>query len=151
MEETLERELRRALRKNLSLGVIMLDVDDFKRFNDTYGHAAGDAILRELGNLLLGNIRGEDIACRYGGDEFIVVLPDNSQEVTYERSKIFCEYAKQLHLQFEGQTLEAVTLSIGVAVFPENGFSTATIIKAADEALYRAKRDGRDCVVLASK
>jgi diguanylate cyclase (GGDEF)-like protein/PAS domain S-box-containing protein len=151
MEETLERELRRALRKNLSLGVIMLDVDDFKRFNDTYGHAAGDAILRELGNLLLGNIRGEDIACRYGCDEFIVVLPDNSQEVTYERSKIFCEYAKQLHLQFEGQTLEAVTLSIGVAVFPENGFSTATIIKAADEALYRAKRDGRDCVVLASK
>jgi len=98
MEETLKRELLRAARKKLSLGIIMLDVDDFKRFNDTYGHAAGDAVLRELGNLLLGHVRGEDIACRYGGDEFIIVLPDTGQDVTYERAELICEYTSQLHL-----------------------------------------------------
>ncbi|HEX8990403.1 MAG TPA: diguanylate cyclase, partial [Anaerolineales bacterium] len=82
MEETLERELLRASRKELSLGIIMLDADDFKRFNDTWGHAAGDAVLRELGRLLLGHVRGEDIPCRYGGDEFIIVLPDASKDMT---------------------------------------------------------------------
>ena len=105
MEETLERELLRAARKQLSLGIIMLDVDDFKHFNDTYGHAAGDAVLRELGNLLLRHVRGEDIACRYGGDEFIIVLPDTTREVTIARAGVICEFAKQFHLQFEGQTL----------------------------------------------
>ena len=91
MEETLERELLRASRKQFSLGIIMLDVDDFKRFNDIYGHAAGDAVLRKMGNLLLGHVRGEDIACRYGGDEFIIVLPDTGREVTDEHTEIICE------------------------------------------------------------
>ncbi|HLE91270.1 MAG TPA: sensor domain-containing diguanylate cyclase [Anaerolineales bacterium] len=150
MEETLERELLRASRKQLSLGIIMLDVDDFKRFNDTCGHAAGDAILHELGNLLLEHIRGEDIPSRYGGDEFLIVLPDASRAVTFERAELICEYAEQFHLQFEGQTLEAVTLSLGVAVFPENGSTSAAILKAADDALYRAKREGRGRVVVAN-
>jgi diguanylate cyclase (GGDEF)-like protein/PAS domain S-box-containing protein len=150
MEETLERELLRASRKGLSLGIIMLDVDDFKRFNDTCGHAAGDAILRKLGNLLLGHFRGEDIPSRYGGDEFIIVLPDASRVVTCERAELICEYARQIHLQFEGQTLEAITLSLGVAVFPENGSNSAAVLRAADAALYRAKREGRGRVVLAN-
>jgi diguanylate cyclase (GGDEF)-like protein/PAS domain S-box-containing protein len=147
MEETLERELHRASRKQLSLGVIMLDVDDFKRFNDTFGHAVGDAILRELGKMLLGHVREEDIACRYGGDEFIIVLPDASQAITRERAESICEYAKQFHLHFEGQTFEAVTFSLGIAVFPEDGFTSATLLKAADDGLYRAKRGGRGRVV----
>jgi diguanylate cyclase (GGDEF)-like protein/PAS domain S-box-containing protein len=147
MEETLERELLRALRKHFSVGIIMLDVDDFKRFNDCYGHAAGDAILHELGNLLLEHIRGEDIPSRYGGDEFIVVLPDASREVTYERAERLCEHARHLNIQFEAQELEAVTLSLGVAMFPEDGSTSATVLKAADDALYRAKRDGRGRVV----
>jgi diguanylate cyclase (GGDEF)-like protein/PAS domain S-box-containing protein len=148
MEETLERELLRASRKQLSLGIIMLDVDDFKRFNDTYGHAAGDAVLRELGNLLLEHIRGEDIACRYGGDEFIIVLPDASQEVTSERAERLSEHARHLNIQFEGQNLEAIRLSLGVAVFPQNGSNGAAVLKAADDALYRAKREGRGRVVV---
>jgi diguanylate cyclase (GGDEF)-like protein/PAS domain S-box-containing protein len=149
MEETLERELLRASRKGLSLGTLMIDVDDFKQFNDNFGHAAGDAVLRELGTLLRGHFRGEDVACRYGGDEFIIVLLDASLEMTRERAERLCEHARHLDLQVEGQTLQAVTLSIGVAVFPENGITSAAILKAADTALYRAKHEGRDRVVVA--
>jgi diguanylate cyclase (GGDEF)-like protein/PAS domain S-box-containing protein len=149
MEETLERELLRAARKKLSLGMIMLDVDGFKHFNDTYGHAAGDEILRELGSLLLRQVRGEDIACRYGGDEFIIILPDASHEVTRERAELICEYAGMFHLQFEGQSLAPVTLSLGVAVFPEHGTTSTGILRAVDAALYRAKHDGRGRVVVA--
>ena len=149
MEETLERELLRASRKQLSLGIIMMDVDDFKRFNDTRGHAAGDAVLRELGSLLLRHVRGEDIPSRYGGDEFIVVLPDTSQEVTRARAERLCEHARHFNLQFEGQTLEAVTLSLGVAAFPENGITSTAILRAADAALYRAKYEGRGRVAVA--
>jgi diguanylate cyclase (GGDEF)-like protein/PAS domain S-box-containing protein len=150
MEETLERELLRASRKGLSLGILMMDVDDFKQFNDIFGHAAGDAVLRELGDLLLGHFRGEDVACRYGGDEFIIVLLDASREISRERAERLCEHVRHLDLQFEGQTFEAVTLSVGVAVFPENGSTSAEILKAADAALYRAKREGRGRVVVAS-
>jgi diguanylate cyclase (GGDEF)-like protein/PAS domain S-box-containing protein len=149
LEETLERELLRAARKQLSIGIIMLDVDNLKQFNDTWGHAAGDEILRELGSLLLRQVRGEDIACRYGGDEFILVLPDASREVTRERAELICEYAKHFHLQFDGQSLAAVTLSLGVAIFPEHGVTSTGILKAVDAALYRAKHEGRNRVVTA--
>src|SRR5689334_3169189 len=149
MEETLERELLRASRKHLSLGIIMLDVDEFKDFNDTYGHAAGDEILRELGRSLLRQVRGEDIPCRYGGDEFILIMPDASGEVTRERAELICKYAGMFHLQFDGQSLAPVTLSLGVAVFPENGSTSTEILRAVDAALYRAKRNGRGQVVVA--
>ena len=149
MEETLERELLRAARKQLSLGMIMLDVDNFKLFNDTWGHAAGDETLRELGSLLLRQVRGEDIPCRYGGDEFILILPDASREVTRERAELICEYAEQFHLQFEAQSLAAVTLSLGVAVFPQHGSTSTAILRAVDAALYRAKHEGRGRVVVA--
>ena len=134
MEETLERELLRASRKGLSLGIMMLDVDDFKQFNDIYGYAAGDTVLRELGDLLLGHFRG---------DEFIIVLLDASLEMTSERAERLCEHARHLNIQFEEQALEAVTFSVGVAVFPENGITGVAIFKSADTALYRPKREGR--------
>lgn len=149
LEETLERELLRSTRKQLSLGIIMLDVDNLKQFNDTWGHAAGDEILRELGSLLLRQVRGEDIACRYGGDEFVLVLPDASREVTLERAERICEYARYFHLQFDGQSLAAVTLSLGVALFPEHGMTRTGILRAVDAALYRAKDEGRSRVVMA--
>ncbi|HEX7557235.1 MAG TPA: sensor domain-containing diguanylate cyclase [Leptolinea sp.] len=149
MEETLERELLRSFRKQLSLGIIMADVDDFKHLNDTYGHAAGDAILQEFGKLLLELVRGEDIPSRYGGDEFILVLPDASQDVTRERAELIRENTHKFCIQFEGQSLEAVTISLGVAIFPDDGSNSATVLKAADMALYSAKREGRDRVVVA--
>ncbi len=150
MEETLDRELLRAARKQLSLGAIMLDVDMFKPFNDNWGRAAGDQILRELGNLLLRLVRREDIPCRYGGDKFIVILPDASLEVTRARAELICEYARQFRLQlFEGQSLAAVTLSLGVAVFPEHGMTSTAILRAVEAALYRAKYKGGTRVVVA--
>ena len=90
------------------------------------------------------------VACRYGGDEIIIVLPDTSQAVTRERAELICEYARQFHVQCEGRTLEAVTLSLGVATFPEDGSTSTTILKAADDALYRAKREGRSRVAVAN-
>ena len=127
----------------------MLDVDDFKLFNDTWGHAAGDEILRELGSLLLRQVRGEDIACRYGGDEFILILPDASQQVTRERAELICKQAKRFHLQFDGHSPAAVTLSLGVAVFPDHGVTSTGLLRAVDAALYRAKHEGRNRVVVA--
>ena len=150
MEETLERELLRASRKHLSLGIIMLDADDFKQFNDTRGHAAGDVILRALGSLLIKHVRGEDIACRYGGDEFIIILPDASQEITRERAEQLCERARHLNIPFNGQSLEAITLSVGVAAFPDDGTTSAMILRAVDAALYTAKHEGRDRVVVSN-
>jgi diguanylate cyclase (GGDEF)-like protein/PAS domain S-box-containing protein len=139
MEETLERELLRVVRKHFSLGIIMLDVDDFKGFNDAYGHAAGDAVLHQLGIFIREHVRGEDIPCRYGGDEFIVVLPDASLEVTQERAKLLSDGAQHLQVQFELQTLKAITISIGIAMFPDQGATSTSILKAADTALYQSK------------
>jgi diguanylate cyclase (GGDEF)-like protein/PAS domain S-box-containing protein len=149
LEETLSRELLRAARKQNSIGIMMLDVDAFKGFNDTWGHPAGDAVLRELGTVLLSHVRGDDIACRYGGDEFIIILPDASRDITRERAERLCEHARHFQTQYEGQTLGPVTLSIGVAVFPQNGSTTEEILKAADAALYRAKRETPGHVVTA--
>jgi diguanylate cyclase (GGDEF)-like protein/PAS domain S-box-containing protein len=125
LEETLRRELHRVTRNHLSLGIIMLDVDNFKRINDSFGHAAGDEILRRLGQCLQESIREEDIASRFGGDEFTIVLPGASRIVTRKRAELMFENIQKFHFQFDGKTLEAVTLSFGTAVFPENGSTAA--------------------------
>lgn len=149
MEETLERELLRAARKHQPLGIIMLDVDDLKKFNDAWGHAVGDETLRSLGGLLFNRVRAEDIACRYGGDEFILILPDAPRDITLERAGQICELARRLRLQSNGHNLAVATLSVGVAVFPEHGQTSTAILRAADTALYRAKQAGRNRVVVA--
>jgi diguanylate cyclase (GGDEF)-like protein len=149
MEETLERETRRVARARRPLGIIMLDVDHFKLFNDTFGHDAGDALLRELGNFMRAHVRGEDVACRYGGEEFTLILPEASLEVTRERAEHLCDDIKHLHAQYHDQPLGTVTLSLGVAVFPDHGLTSEAVLHAADAALYRAKREGRDRVVVA--
>jgi diguanylate cyclase (GGDEF)-like protein len=124
----------------------MLDVDGFKHFNDVYGHAAGDTILHRLGGMLLGQVRGEEIPARYGGDEFILVMPDASREVTRERADSIRENACHINISLEGWPLDNITLSMGIAVFPEDGSTSAAVLRAADKALYRAKREGRNRV-----
>ncbi|MBI5841870.1 MAG: diguanylate cyclase [Chloroflexi bacterium] len=149
MEETLERELRRAERRRTPLGIIMFDLDHFKKFNDTFGHAAGDIVLREIGAFLQASVRAEDIACRYGGEEFLVILPEASFKDTLKRAEQLRKGIKQLHVRYHDQALGAVTVSLGVAVFPDHGSTTEAIMRGADDALYHAKQEGRDRVVSA--
>ncbi len=148
LEESLERELRRAVRKQRPVGMILLDIDHFKSFNDTFGHEAGDALLRELGSFLRNHTRREDIACRYGGEEFLLILPEAWLDITRQRAEQLREEIKQLRVQCRGQMLGTVTLSLGVAVFPEYGSNSSALLRAADLALYRAKAEGRDRVVV---
>lgn len=149
MEETIERELHRAERNGTPLGVIMFDIDHFKQFNDNFGHGAGDAILRELGTFIEGKMRREDIACRYGGDEFILVLPECSIETTYKRAEQFRLEFKDQNVTFHRQSLPMVSLSMGVAASSPHGTNAEVLLRRADQALYRAKADGRDRVVAA--
>jgi len=149
MEEALEREMLRCDRKQQPLSIIMLDVDRFKRFNDTLGHDAGDAVLRELGRCLQSYVRGSDIACRYGGEEFTLILPEASLGVTQLRAEQIRTAVKQLQVECSGQPVGAITLSLGVASFPKHGLEGEAILKAADTALYRAKQEGRDRVIVA--
>ena len=149
MEESLDRELSRAVRKHTPLSLMLIDVDHFKRFNDTFGHEAGDIVLRSLGHLLQSQLRSEDIVCRFGGEEFVVILPDAPLDGARQRGEQLREATKELITEFRGQTLGRVTLSIGISTFPAHGGTGATLVEAADAALYRAKKEGRDCVVLA--
>jgi diguanylate cyclase (GGDEF)-like protein/PAS domain S-box-containing protein len=148
MEESLERELRRSIRKKSTVGIIMLDLDHFKRFNDTFGHDLGDTILSAFGDFLQRHIRSEDLACRYGGEEFTLILPEATLQETYERAEQVRRQIKFVDVQHNGRSFGNLSISCGVAVFPEHGSSAETILRAADAALYRAKAEGRDRVVV---
>lgn len=149
LEESLDRECRRALRAARPLSLIMFDVDHFKRFNDTFGHDAGDLVLREIGSLLRAMFRGEDVACRFGGEEFALVLSDTGLEQAVIRAEQLREQAHQLLITYRRQAVGAITLSLGVAVLPEHGASGDALVRAADRALYAAKHGGRDRVAVA--
>ena len=151
LEESMERELIRAARQGKEMGVIMVDIDHFKRSNDMFGHDGGDALLRKLGKLLQQHVRGSDIACRYGGEEFILILPDASIEATRQRAEQIKETVKNLRVHQGQKVLDPITLSLGVAVFPSHGTTHRALLQAADVALYRAKETGRDRVCLAGK
>ena len=149
MEESLERELRRSIRHDRPVAVIMIDVDRFKQFNDRYGHPNGDALLRSLGRFLVEQVREEDIACRYGGEEFLLVAPEAALEVARDRADRIREQFKTLSLMQRMEVAEPVTLSAGIAAYPEHGSVPEALIRAADRALYIAKHSGRDQVVVA--
>ena len=146
MEQALDRELLRAARTHRTVGVLMLDLDHFKAFNDTHGHEAGDALLRVLGDYLLTHIRAEDIACRYGGEEFVVILPEASPEMSRSRAEELWKGLDGLQVNYRGELLRGVTVSVGVAAYPAHGKTASDLLRAADTAMYAAKRQGRDRV-----
>ncbi len=150
LEESLEQEIHRAQRKAQSLGVVMIDIDRFKHFNDTFGHKAGDTVLVTLGLFLKERIRGSDIACRYGGEELLLILPEASLEAAQRRAEQLRQGVRELKIQYQGQPLGHVTISLGVACFPQHGLCSESLIRAADAALYRAKREGRDRTIIQS-
>jgi diguanylate cyclase (GGDEF)-like protein len=149
MEETLKRELHRVERTQNPLCIIMLDIDHFKKFNDSYGHQAGDVLLRELGIFLRRFVRASDVACRYGGEEFILILPDTLPDAALQRAEQLRQRVKHITITHEGKTLGNITVSIGVSAWPDNGQDAEMVIDAADEAMYQAKQEGRDRCVLA--
>jgi diguanylate cyclase (GGDEF)-like protein/PAS domain S-box-containing protein len=148
LEVSMRREFARAARAQTSVGVIMLDVDHFKRFNDTHGHEAGDAALCQLGWVLTENCRVSDLACRFGGEELSVVTPGATREVASAWAERVLERVRDMQVVSDGKVLPPLTVSIGIAFFPEDGQEGAQVLQAADRVLYAAKRSGRDrCMV----
>jgi diguanylate cyclase (GGDEF)-like protein/PAS domain S-box-containing protein len=149
LEEMMSRETRRAVRAEHGLGVLMLDLDYFKKFNDSYGHDAGDTVLRETAAFLIKSVRTEDIVCRYGGEEFVAILPMADLKTTQARAERIRSKLREMPVFHEGQSLGPITISVGVAALPEHGTTPKELLDLADAALYRAKREGRDRVVVA--
>jgi len=144
--ETCHREFSKAARARQSIGILSIDIDHFKKCNDNHGHDAGDMILRAFGECLESSFRGEDVACRLGGEEFVVVMPGASAESAVSRAEELKAKVESLTIRYLGRTLPKTTISVGVAAFPEFGDTPEAVIKAADEALYRAKEQGRNRV-----
>jgi diguanylate cyclase (GGDEF)-like protein/PAS domain S-box-containing protein len=148
MSQTLDLELRRAGRYGRSVGVLMIDIDHFKEFNDCYGHKAGDMLLQSFASHLLAHCRAEDYACRYGGEEFLLIFPEAPLEACRERAEDLRRGMSSLKLKVDGFN-GSVTISVGVAAFPDHGQTVEAVVLAADEALYAAKRGGRNRVAIA--
>lgn len=148
LEEHLQRELLRSERRNRPLAVVMLDVDHFKRFNDRHGHAAGDALLGKVGQTLRDLIRNEDVACRYGGEEFTLVLPETDRAIALRRAEQIREAIGSTTVLHAREVLGPNTASLGVAMFPEDAKDASTLLQLADAALYRAKHAGRNQVAM---
>jgi len=149
MEIALDRELARAARRKNLLAVFMVDVDHFKTFNDRYSHATGDSVLKKVAKVIGASIRMEDVACRYGGEEFTIIVPDTTMEAAQERAERLRAAVEALPAALENGLHTNVTISIGIAIFPNHATSPDHLLRAADGALYRAKHEGRNCVRIA--
>ena len=148
LDDALERELARAQREGHPVSIALIDLDNFKQLNDTYGHQAGDAVLKSLSTLLSDQVRSSDIACRWGGEEFVLVLPNMPLSAAAERADGWRVRFGEGGVRFGEFTLRT-TLSVGVAAYPDQGMLPAQLLRAADEALYRAKTAGRNRVEIA--
>ncbi len=149
LEESISREVARVAREGAQLGIIMFDLDHFKRVNDTYGHDMGDAVLSQLGKLVLENVRDEDIPCRYGGEEFTIILPGADLQTSRERAEELRRIISSMTVQWSGQIISNLSVSLGVACYPIHGTTWQQALKAADKALYTAKHAGRKQVIVA--
>ena len=147
MEETLRRELSRAARDDGPLSLVIMDIDHFKHLNDTHGHQAGDHVLKTLASLLLSQMRSEDVACRYGGEEFVAILPGAPLAAAAQRAESWRSALEALAMEYEGALLKC-TLSVGVSEFPRHGISGDELLSHADSGLYMAKRAGRNRVMI---
>jgi diguanylate cyclase (GGDEF)-like protein len=149
LEASLERDLARAVRRSQPLAVLMIDIDHFKRFNDSHGHEAGDMTLSQFGELLASLSRSEDVACRYGGEEFTLVLQEADAGLALDRAEEIRRGAHHMSIEYRRQQLGPVTVSIGIASYPQHGDTPDQLIRRADRALYLAKGQGRDRVCVA--
>lgn len=149
MEEQLTALLHRARRRTTPLSALMMDLDDFRSVNDTAGHSAGDAVLKAVGQLLAQSVRREDAACRYGGDEFVLILPDMTLETAQRRAEALRTQLRQLRISANGKAVGPITASLGVASYPGNAEDTRTLLAAAEQALQKAQALGRDRVLAA--
>jgi diguanylate cyclase (GGDEF)-like protein/PAS domain S-box-containing protein len=148
LKETLQREVRRAARSQRRLAVLMMDVDNFKEYNDSYGHDAADTLLKEMGAFIQKRTRSEDFACRFGGDEFVIILAETSVEAAEGRARQLLDGIKRLTIPHGERYLAPPTVSLGVALYPEHGSTGEALMRAADVALYNAKNAGRNRLVV---
>lgn len=146
MEESLQREIATAKRKQRQFGLAILDIDHFKKFNDTFGHDAGDLLLREVGELLMQRSRAGDIACRFGGEEFVMIYPEAASAIVTKLADDLRQAIHHMQVHHYGRALGQVSASFGLSFFPEHGDTTDALLRAADKALYAAKAAGRNCV-----
>ena len=145
--ESLDREMARAVREQVALSVIIMDVDHFKQFNDTYGHKCGDLVLESLARFLHNNTRRGDIVCRYGGEEFVILMPDAPLESAYERAELLRSTFEEVVVEYDGKKM-GCTLSMGVASYPVHASSSDALLIVADHALYQSKSNGRNRVTV---
>lgn len=150
LDETLEREVHVALRTGRPIGIMMLDLDGYKQFNDRHGHEAGNTVLRQVGEYLRTAIRAGDAACRYGGDEFLLILPGSGLDDTVRRANQIQQGLSELAIYHRGKLLDSISSSVGIASFPENGLGSDDVLEAADAALYQAKTEGRNRVAVSN-
>jgi diguanylate cyclase (GGDEF)-like protein len=148
--DLLARELLKAGRAGKTVAAILMDIDQFKRFNDTWGHEAGDLVLTQIADVIRKQVRGSDIACRYGGEELLVILPETTAEAALGRAETIRLAIAGLRLDYDGKALDGVTISLGVAVFPQHADDGGALLRAADAAMYDAKKAGGDRVLMAT-
>jgi diguanylate cyclase (GGDEF)-like protein/PAS domain S-box-containing protein len=145
MAEFLDQEIVRAARENYPVSIAIMDMDNFKQFNDTYGHKCGDVVLQAFADFLVEHTRRSDVVCRYGGEEFVILMPNASLAASYTRVEAWRQDFSESAIPYDGMKFSA-TFSAGVATFPEHGLTGEEILQAADQALYRSKNSGRNRV-----